>query len=157
MNKTHFFSVSLVLFSMLTSAVFFNWALNASYDSDQLEKQGHNAYAAKQYQQAYQAFLSSAAISAKEHGANNKNIAHLYRYAGSSAYKQKNYERALEKVTISLRYNPDNAEAIHLIKHMLHNKQVTQQQVSQVKTRLAISSLTPLIYRSSLEFNNAKQ
>jgi len=132
MNKARFFASSLIILSVLSSTAFFYWALNAVYDVKQLEQQGHIAYAAKQYPHAYQAFTHAAAISAKQPLEQNK-TSHLYRYAGSSAYKLNDYELALEKVTIALRYKPDNAEAIHLIKHMLHTKQISQQQVERLQ------------------------
>ena len=113
----------LIICSLSASIFFFYWAYYAVYDPKQVEVQGHNAYADKQYSQAYDYFYRSAQITASQTEINAQNLSMRYRLAAAAAHAANNYRGARAMLKKSLSHNPDNQQAIALEKYMNTQKQ----------------------------------
>lgn len=119
----------LIIVSLVIALFFFDWAYNALYDKKQIENRGHQYYAQKRFNKAYQDFSLAAELNASAPDVDKQKISESYRFAASAAYANLDFIQAAAMALKSLVYNPENTAAIELIKRMLKHKQMNSAQL----------------------------
>lgn len=119
----------LIIVSLVIALVFFDWAYNSLYDKKQIENRGHQYYAQKQFNKAYQDFSRAAELNANTPDVEKQKISQSYRYAATAAYANLDFAQAAAMALKSLTYDQGNTAAIALIKRMLKHKQMNAAQL----------------------------
>jgi len=126
----------LIIISLVIALVFFDWAYNSLYDKKQIENSGHQHYAKKQFNMAYQDFSRAAELNANTPGVDKQKISASYRYAATAAYANLDFTQAAAMALKSLTYNQENTAAIALIKRMLKHRQMNAAQIADLDKHL---------------------
>jgi tetratricopeptide (TPR) repeat protein len=107
--------------------LFFYWVQNAIFDATQADNKGHIYYSDQEYSKAYNSFYKAAILSE-----NKLDKSREYRCAANAAHAQNDIDKTLDMISLSLKYNETNQNAIALLKVMLNQKQITKKDIKRL-------------------------